>query len=172
MPFLIKIFIFNCFLTIRTSWKKSNLGAELFASKSVNHYHFWAALGPGCYLPSERWSTKKQLTLKTFHLHFSTHLVLCPSRNYYPYSTHPFHLIIVLVSGELPQSFRYWKLGNFSRRFTQRLPQGSVLAPLPFLFYINNLAFALNDDAVVALFAGNVSILNAAHKVPNLLPSQ
>ena len=51
-----------------------------------------------------------------------------------------------------------------SRRFTQGLPQGSILTPLLFLFYINNLASTLNDDVVIALFADVVSILILARK--------
>ena len=51
-----------------------------------------------------------------------------------------------------------------SWHFTQGLPQGSVLAPLLFLFYINVLASLLNDDAVIALFADDISILTAACK--------
>ena len=51
-----------------------------------------------------------------------------------------------------------------SRRFNQGLPQGSVLAPLLFLFYINDLASTLNDNAVIALFADDVCILTTARK--------
>ena len=51
-----------------------------------------------------------------------------------------------------------------SRCFTRGLLRGSALAPLLFLFYINNLVFSLNDDAVIALFADDVSILTTAHK--------
>ena len=51
-----------------------------------------------------------------------------------------------------------------SQRFTQGLPQGSVLSPLLLLFYINNLASSLNDNAVIALFADDVSILTTARK--------
>ena len=48
-----------------------------------------------------------------------------------------------------------------SRRFTQGLPQSSVLAPL-LLFYINDLASSPNDDAVIALFTDD--ILTTARK--------
>ena len=53
---------------------------------------------------------------------------------------------------------------SFSRRFTQGLPQGSILTPLLSLFYINDLVSTLNDDAVIALFADDISILTATHK--------
>ena len=49
-----------------------------------------------------------------------------------------------------------------SKQFHQGLPQGSVLPPLVFLFYINNLADLLPEDTIHALFADDVSIL-ASH---------
>ena len=51
-----------------------------------------------------------------------------------------------------------------SRSFTQGLPQGFALAPLLFLFFIKNLSSSLNDDAVITLFADDVSILTTARK--------
>ena len=48
--------------------------------------------------------------------------------------------------------------------YMQGLPQGFVLVPLLFLFYINDLASSLNNDTVIALFADNVSILTTAWK--------
>ena len=53
---------------------------------------------------------------------------------------------------------------NSSCRFTQGLSKGSVLAPLLFLFYINNLASSLNNDVVLALFADDLLILTTARK--------
>ena len=60
--------------------------------------------------------------------------------------------------------FQLFNVFSSSRRFNQGLPQSSVLPPLLFLFYLNNLASSLTDDAVVALFADDVSILTTAHK--------
>ena len=60
--------------------------------------------------------------------------------------------------------FQLFNVFSSSRRFTQALPEGSVLAPLLFLFYINNLASSLIRDAVIDLFAHDVSILTTARK--------
>ena len=51
-----------------------------------------------------------------------------------------------------------------SHRTTQGLPQGSILAPLLFLFYINDLGSTLNDNTVTAPFDDDVSILTTAHE--------
>ena len=52
-----------------------------------------------------------------------------------------------------------FKVLSSSRRFRQGLPQGSVLAPLLSLFYINDFTNKLSVEAVIAMFADNVSIL-------------
>ncbi len=46
-----------------------------------------------------------------------------------------------------------------SRKMNQGLPQGSVLAPILFLFYINNLAFLLPKELTISIYADDVSIL-------------
>ena len=60
--------------------------------------------------------------------------------------------------------FQLFNIFSSSQSFTQGLPQASVLSPLLILFYINNLAFLRNDDAVIALFADDVSILTTSRK--------
>ena len=88
-------------------------------------------------------------------------------------------LLLHMLDTGIPSTFIHWIQSFFndhrarvqlfnvfssSQGFTQGLHQGSVLAPLLFLSYINNLASSLNDDAVIALFADDVSILTTARK--------
>ena len=42
----------------------------------------------------------------------------------------------------------------------QGLPQGSVLSPILFLFYINNLSEILPESVLIAMFADDVTILS------------
>ncbi len=44
----------------------------------------------------------------------------------------------------------------------QGFPQGAVLAPLMFLLYIDGLSSVVPETAKVALFAGDVSLINSA----------
>ena len=50
-----------------------------------------------------------------------------------------------------------------SRPMRQGLPQGSVLSPLLFILFINNLADILPEDAQAAIFADDVTLL-ATHR--------
>ena len=88
-------------------------------------------------------------------------------------------LLLNMLDTGIPPTFMRWlrslfsnlracvqllKVFSSSRRFTQGLTQGCVLAPLLFLFYVNNLASLLKDNAVIALFADDVSILTTTRK--------
>ena len=59
---------------------------------------------------------------------------------------------------------QFFNVFSSCRRFIQSLSQGFVLAPLLFLFCINNLTFLLKDDAIKAFFSDDVSILTTARK--------
>ena len=47
---------------------------------------------------------------------------------------------------------------SYTRKMRQGLPQGSVLAPLVFIFYIDNLASVIPTETLNALFADNIDI--------------
>ena len=98
-------------------------------------------------------------------------------------------LLLHMLNTGIPPSFIRWicsflsdrrgrvqlfNVFSSSRRFTQVLPQGSILAPLLFLFYINDLPTTCKNDAVTALFADDVSILTTTRKTQDakLLPDQ
>ena len=55
---------------------------------------------------------------------------------------------------------QFFNIYSSSWHFTQ----GFILTPLFFLFYINNLASLFKGDAVVALFADDVSILTTTRQ--------
>ena len=93
-------------------------------------------------------------------------------------------LLISMLEAGIPMTFIRWlhsfltdrrareQLHNVcssSHRFNQGLPQGSVLEPILFLFYMNNLAENLSNDAVIALFADDVSILTTACNKENAI---
>ena len=74
------------------------------------------------------------------------------------------HLLILSFLNDRRGCVQLLKVFSSSRQFTHGLPQGSALAPLLFLFNIKDLDSTLNDDAVIALFADDVSILTTARK--------
>ena len=53
-----------------------------------------------------------------------------------------------------------------SRPMRQGLPQGSVLSPLLFVLYVNNLAEILPEEAQVAIFADDVTLLTTHRDKP------
>ena len=55
--------------------------------------------------------------------------------------------------------------GTLGKAVTMRqgLPQGSVLSPILFLFYINNLAKILPQETINSLFADEVTLLATAN---------
>ena len=55
---------------------------------------------------------------------------------------------------------QFFNIYSSSWHFTQ----GFILAPLFFLFYINNLASLFKGDVVVALFTDDISILTTIHQ--------
>ena len=83
-------------------------------------------------------------------------------------------LLLTMYKKGVPLQFLRWLYGFLQNRqakvlyndctsdsvnISQGLPQGSVLSPLLFLFYINSLAEILPKDTINALFADDVGIL-------------
>ena len=113
---------------------------HMLTMKAVLHFK-WV----NYYLPSKRWKVKEQLTLTTSHFHFSSHLVLWPSRNYYPYSVHLFHLLTTQISGchnhAITQSWKisYWNhifLSHYSHVMCHQTP-GTHSCWLSLLYHWN-----------------------------------
>jgi hypothetical protein len=59
----------------------------------------------------------------------------------------------VILDGNLPNSNSDWG------EIRHSVPQGSILGPLLFLFYINDLPQIVNDNAEVVLYADDTSII-------------
>ena len=80
------------------------------------------------------------------------------ARHWHSFSVHLLDLILLQWAQVRVQLFIVF---SSSWRFTQGLIQGSVIVLLLFLFYI---ASSLKDDAVISLFADDISIPTTARK--------
>ena len=80
------------------------------------------------------------------------------ARHWYSFSVHQLDLILLQWAQVRVQLFNVF---SPSLRFTQGLFQSSVIVLLLFLFYI---ASSLKDDAVISLFADDISVLTTARK--------
>ena len=91
-------------------------------------------------------------------------------------------LLLTLLDNGVPNWYVLW-LSNFLsnrqakvryngafsgyRKMSQGLPQGSVLAPILFLFYIDELAKLLPDNITTSIYADDVSFLASAPQLVN-----
>ena len=89
-------------------------------------------------------------------------------------------LLLTMLEKGVPSIYVQWLFGflqnrqarvrfngvlSNSQKMRQGLPQGSVLAPILFLFYINELADLLPPDPTISMYADDVSILATARKL-------
>jgi hypothetical protein len=58
----------------------------------------------------------------------------------------------VTLNNNIPDSYSNWGM------IRHGVPQGLILGPLLFLFYINDLPQSINDNAEMVLFADDASI--------------